>query len=54
MLYQLLGLVYERQKKFDEAIAVYNEFLRLFPNSNDAPTIQSFIDQIRKQQQRNR
>jgi tetratricopeptide (TPR) repeat protein len=54
VLYQLLGLVYERQKKFDEAIAVYNEFLRLFPNSNDAPTIQSFIDQIRKQQQRNR
>jgi len=51
VLYQLLGLVYERQKKFDEAIAVYQEFLRLFRNSNEAPTVQSFIDQIKKQQQ---
>jgi len=50
VLYQLLGLVYERQKKFDEAIAVYQEFLRLFPNSNEAATVQSFIDQIKKQQ----
>jgi len=25
--------------------------LRLFPNSNEAPTVQSFIDQIKKQQQ---
>jgi len=30
---------------------VYQEFLRLFPNSNEAPTVQSFIDQIKKQQQ---
>lgn len=52
VLYQLLGLVYERQKKFDEAIAVYQEFLRLFPNSNEAPTVQSFIDQIKKQQRK--
>jgi tetratricopeptide (TPR) repeat protein len=50
VLYQLLGLVYERQKKFDEAIAVYQEFLRLFPDSSEAPTVQSFIDQIKKQQ----
>ncbi|HTK39178.1 MAG TPA: tetratricopeptide repeat protein [Pyrinomonadaceae bacterium] len=50
VLYQLLGLVYERQNKFDEAIAIYQEFLRLFPNSIEAPTIQSFIDQVKKQQ----
>ena len=50
VIYQLLGLVYERQKKFDDAIAVYNEFLRLFPDSNEAPTVRSFIEQIKKQQ----
>lgn len=51
VLYQLLGLVYEREKKFDEAIKVYNEFLERFPNSNDAPAVRSFIEQIKKQQQ---
>lgn len=50
VLYQLLGLVYERQKKFDQAVSVYQEFLRLFPDSNEVPTVQSFIEQIRKQQ----
>jgi tetratricopeptide (TPR) repeat protein len=50
VLYQLLGLVYEKQKKFDDAIRVYNEFLTRFPDSSEAPTIRSFIDQIKKQQ----
>jgi tetratricopeptide (TPR) repeat protein len=49
VLYQLIGLVLERQKKYAEAIAVYEEFLRYFPDSNDAPAVQSFIDQLRKQ-----
>ena len=31
VVYQLLGLIYERQKKFKEAIAVYEHFLGLFP-----------------------
>lgn len=48
VLYQLLGLVYEKQRKYDDAIRVYNEFLRRFPDSNDAPAVQSFIEQIRK------
>jgi tetratricopeptide (TPR) repeat protein len=46
---QLLGLVYERQKKFNEAITLYEEFLRLFPDSSEATAVQSFIVQIRKQ-----
>ena len=50
ILYQLLGLVYEKQKKFDDAIRVYNEFLQRFPDSNDATTVRSFIEQIKKQQ----
>ena len=46
---QLLGLIYERQKKFQEAIALYEEFLRLFPDSSEATAVQSFIVQIKKQ-----
>ncbi|MGH9820411.1 MAG: tetratricopeptide repeat protein, partial [Pyrinomonadaceae bacterium] len=49
VLYQLLGLVLERQKKYAEAIRLYQEFLRYFPDSSDAPAIQSFIDQLKKQ-----
>lgn len=50
VLYQLLGLVYEKQKKYNDAIRVYNEFLTRFPDSNDAPAVRSFIEQIKKQQ----
>ena len=49
VLYQLIGLVLERQKKYAEAIAVYEEFLRFFPDSNDAAAVQSFIVQLKKQ-----
>jgi tetratricopeptide (TPR) repeat protein len=49
VIYQLLGLIYERMKKYDDAIAIYEEFLRIFPNSNEADAIRSFITQIRKQ-----
>jgi len=49
VLYQLLGLIYERQKKYDDAIRIYNEFLQRFPDSNEAPTVRSFIEQIKKQ-----
>jgi tetratricopeptide (TPR) repeat protein len=49
VLYQLLGLVYERQKRFAEAIRLYNEFLTVFPDSNDASAVRSFIEQIKKQ-----
>jgi tetratricopeptide (TPR) repeat protein len=49
VLYQLLGLVYEKQKKYDEAIRIYNEFLARFPESNEAPTVRSFIEQLKKQ-----
>lgn len=49
VVYQLLGLIYEREKRFDEAIALYEDFLRLFPNSNDASAVRSFIEQIKLQ-----
>jgi cytochrome c-type biogenesis protein CcmH/NrfG len=48
-IYQILGLIYERQKKFKEAIAVYETFLRIFPNSSESSAVESFIVQIKKQ-----
>jgi tetratricopeptide (TPR) repeat protein len=48
-IYQLLGLVYEKQHKYKEAIALYEDFLRLFPNSVEATAVQSFIVQLKKQ-----
>ncbi|MFN6964617.1 MAG: tetratricopeptide repeat protein [Pyrinomonadaceae bacterium] len=49
VLYQLLGLNLEKQKKYNEAIAVYSEFIRRFPESDEAPTVRSFIEQLRRQ-----
>ena len=50
IIYQLLGLVYERQKNYKEAIATYEEFLRIFPNSVEATAVRSFITQLKKEQ----
>jgi regulator of sirC expression with transglutaminase-like and TPR domain len=49
VVYQLLGLIFERQKKYDEAIGLYEEFLRLFPDKPEVTAIRSFIEQIKKQ-----
>lgn len=48
-IYQLLGDCYERAKMYKEAIAVYEEFLKIYPNSDEAVTVRSFITQIKKQ-----
>ena len=48
-LYQFLGMAYEKMKKYDEAIRVYEEFLRVFPESNEATAVQSFIVQLKKE-----
>lgn len=49
VVYQLLGLIYEREHRYADAIAIYEEFLRLFPNSNEASAVRSFIEQIKIQ-----
>lgn len=49
VLYQLLGLVYEQQRKPQEAIKVYEEFLRSYPTHTEADAFRSFITQLRKQ-----
>lgn len=46
---QLLGLNYEKQRKYKEAIAVYEKFLQLFPDSAEATAVRSFITQLQKQ-----
>jgi tetratricopeptide (TPR) repeat protein len=48
VIYQLLGLIYEKQKKTAEAIATYEEFLRLFPDAVEATAVRSFITQLQK------
>lgn len=48
VIYQLLGLVLERQKKVDEAIALYEEFLLIFPDTAEATAVRSFIVQLKK------
>jgi tetratricopeptide (TPR) repeat protein len=48
VIYQLLGLVYENQKRYNEAIALYEEFLSVFPDSPDATAVRSFIVQLKK------
>ena len=50
VLYQLTGLIYEKMKRYDEAIKIYEEFLRIFPDSNETSAVRSFIVQIKKQQ----
>lgn len=48
VLYELLGQIYEKTKKYNEAIAVYEEYLRLFPNTPEATTFRSYIVQVKK------
>ncbi len=51
VLYELLGVTYEKMQKPNEAIAIYEEYLRLFPNTNEATTFRSYIVQLKKQMQ---
>ena len=49
VLFQLLGLIYEKMKRYDDAIATYEEFLQIFPDSSETSAVRSFIVQIKKQ-----
>lgn len=49
VIYQLLGGIYEKTENYKQAIAVYEEFLRVFPDSSEATAVESFIVQIKKQ-----
>ncbi len=49
VIYQLFGLVYEKMKNYEQAIALYEEFLRVFPDADEASVVRSFIVQLKKQ-----
>lgn len=48
LIYQLLGLIYEKTDNQTQAIKVYEEFLKTFPDSVDADAVRSFIVQAGK------
>lgn len=48
VIYQIVGLIYERLQRPDDAIAVYEEFLRIFPSVPEATAVRSFITQLKK------
>jgi tetratricopeptide (TPR) repeat protein len=52
--YEILGSIYEKMKKFKEAIAVYEDFIRTFPESNEVPSYRSYIVQVRKQMEQSK
>ena len=47
-IYQLLGDAYERAKMYQEAIKVYQDYLAIFPEADEAETFRSFIVQLQK------
>lgn len=49
VIYQLVGMIYEQQKRYKEAIALYEDFLKTFPDSAEAEAVRSFIIQIKKE-----
>ena len=49
VIYQLVGMIYEQQKRYREAIALYEDFLKTFPDSAEAEAVRSFIVQIKKE-----
>jgi len=47
-VYQLLGDSYERAKMYREAIKIYEEYIKNFPDTDEVVTFQSFIVQLEK------
>ncbi len=50
IIYQLLGAAYEKSGKNKEAIAAYEDYLRLAPNGSLAPAVRSILEQLKSQQ----
>lgn len=49
IILQLLGGVYEKMRDYKKAIAAYQEFLKLFPDSNEKTAVESIIEQLKIQ-----
>jgi tetratricopeptide (TPR) repeat protein len=50
IIYQLLGAAAERSGNTKDAIAAYENYLRLAPNGSLAPAVQSILEQLKSQQ----
>ena len=48
-LYQLLGDIYEKMQNYKQAIAIYEEFIKKFPDSEDLSAVRSMVVQLKKQ-----
>jgi tetratricopeptide (TPR) repeat protein len=49
IIYQLLGAAHEKNGNTKEAIAAYENYLRLAPNGSLAPAVRSIVEQLRSQ-----
>lgn len=49
IIYQLLGAAYEKAGKNQEAIAAYENYLRLAPNGSMAGAVRSIVEQLKSQ-----
>jgi lipopolysaccharide biosynthesis regulator YciM len=49
IIYQMLGAAYEKTGQNKEAVAAYENYLRLAPNGSLAPAVRSIIEQLREQ-----
>jgi tetratricopeptide (TPR) repeat protein len=48
VLYELLGQIYEKTQKYPEAIAIYEEYLKMFPDTPESVTFRSYIVLVKK------
>ncbi len=49
IIYQLLGAAYEKNGNTKEAIAAYENYLRLAPNGSQASAIRSIVEQLKSE-----
>ena len=50
VIYEMLGAAYEKAGNKREAIAAYENYLRLAPNGSLAPAVRSILEQLKTQQ----
>lgn len=50
IIYQLLGAAYEKSGNPRQAIAAYENYLRLAPNGSQATAVRSIVEQLKSQQ----
>lgn len=48
-IFQLLGDVYYRARRYADAVKTYEEFLKIFPDGPEATTVRSLLEQTRKE-----